>query len=58
LAWRFAVRSKQLTRYMKALEVLARPGGTTIKELGESLEIGRRSVYRLIETLEELGVPL
>jgi predicted DNA-binding transcriptional regulator YafY len=52
------VRSKQLTKYMKALEMLARPGGTTIKELADGLEIDRRSVYRLMGTMEELGVPL
>jgi predicted DNA-binding transcriptional regulator YafY len=52
------VRNKRLTKYIKALEVLSRPGGTTIKELSESLDVGRRSIYRLIETLEELGVPL
>lgn len=43
---------------MKAFELLSRPGGISIAEIQEKLGISRRSVYRLFESMEELGYPL
>ena len=45
-------------RLLKAINLLASSSGTTIKELMEGLNISRRSVFRLIQTLEEMGFPL
>ncbi|HIJ81680.1 MAG TPA: WYL domain-containing transcriptional regulator [Desulfuromonadales bacterium] len=43
---------------LKAVDFLARPGGATMQELGDELEVDRRTAYRIRETLEELGFPL
>ena len=45
-------------KFLKAISLLATSQGTTIKGLMESLEISRRSVFRLLNALEELGFPL
>jgi len=45
-------------KFFKAINLLASPRGTTIKGLMENLGISRRSVFRLLITLEELGFPL
>jgi len=45
-------------KFLKAVNLLAAPRGTTIKGLMEALYISRRSVFRLLEALEELGFPL
>lgn len=49
---------KHLVKMLKAVDFLARPGGATMQELGEELEVDRRTAYRIRETLEELGFPL
>ncbi len=43
---------------LRAVDFLARPGGATMVELGEALEVDRRTAYRMRDTLEELGFPL
>ena len=45
-------------KFLKAVSLLASPQGTTIKGLMHSLDISRRSVFRLLEALGELGFPL
>jgi len=40
------------------IELLSKPEGTTIEEMSAQLGIDRRSVYRLINVVEELGFPL
>lgn len=50
--------AKNLVQFMKAFELLSRPGGISIAELQEELGLSRRSVYRLFESMEELGYPL
>lgn len=52
------VRGQNLIKLLKAIECLSKPEGATIKELMEELGIERRSVYRLIQTMESLGFPL
>jgi len=44
--------------FLKAIDLLSKPTGVTIDELKNGLSISRRSVYRLIERLENLGYPL
>jgi len=52
------MRGKNLIKLLKALELLSKTEGTTIEEMGAQLGIDRRSVYRLINVVEELGFPL
>lgn len=49
---------KHLVTMLKAVDFLARPGGATMVELGEALDVDRRTAYRIRDTLEELGFPL
>jgi predicted DNA-binding transcriptional regulator YafY len=52
------MRGKNLIKLLKALELLSKPEGTTIEEMGSQLEVDRRSVYRLINVIEDLGFPI
>jgi predicted DNA-binding transcriptional regulator YafY len=45
-------------KLLSAVTLLSSPQGTTIKGLMKRLGISRRSVFRLIEAMEELGFPL
>lgn len=49
---------RHLVKMLKAVDFLARPGGASMEELGEALEVDRRTAYRIRETLEELNFPL
>jgi predicted DNA-binding transcriptional regulator YafY len=50
--------ARHLVKILKAVEILARPGGATMDELREGLDVDRRTAYRLRDTLEELNFPL
>ena len=52
------MRGANLIKLFKLLELLSKPGGTTLKAISENLNIDRRSVYRWIDIVEELGFPL
>lgn len=46
-------------KYLRALELVKRPQGATIKELRKALDDASEStVYRLLDSLQEHGVPL
>ena len=47
-----------LTKLIQAVSLLAAPGGTTIKTLMTRLGISRRSAFRMLEALTDLGLPL
>src|SRR5690242_10026555 len=49
---------RHLVKMLKAVDFLAKPGGATIEELHEGLDVDRRTAYRIRETLEELNFPL
>lgn len=49
---------KHLVKMLKAVDCLAKPGGTTIHEIAEKLEVDKRTAYRIRETLEELNFPI
>lgn len=49
---------KIFIKFLKALDFLCRPQGATTNELAEHLGIDRRSVYRLRDTIEAVGVPV
>lgn len=50
--------ARHLVKILKAVEILSRPGGATMDELREGLEVDRRTAYRLKDTLEELNFPI
>jgi len=52
------MRGKNLIKLLKALDLLSKPEGATIEEMRKELEIDRRSVYRVIGVVEDLGFPI
>ena len=52
------MRGSILIKFLKAIDLLSKPEGTTIEEMAEVLGVERRSVYREIEVIEELGFPI
>lgn len=46
-------RGKNLLTFLKAIDLISKPEGTTIDELQEELEIDRRSVYRQMTLIED-----
>lgn len=52
------MRGRNLVQFLRAVDLLSRPEGTSINHLAKALEIDRRSVYRLLDIIQELGFPL
>ena len=52
------MRGRNLIKLVKTIDLLANPQGVTIDELAEKLEVDRRSVYRIINLVAELGFPI
>jgi len=52
------MRGRNLIKLLKAIELLSKKEGTTIEEMAENLEVDRRSVYRMINVIEQLGFPI
>jgi len=51
--------TKALSNIITAIELLASPEGTTIVELVKSLSLTRRSVFRMLRTIEhDLNIPI
>jgi predicted DNA-binding transcriptional regulator YafY len=42
----------------RLLDIVSRPQGANIEELGEHLGVDRRSVYRMLDLVDQLGFPL
>ncbi len=51
-------RGKQVIQLLRTITAISRPQGATIEELVQLLGVGRRSVYRELAIIEELGFPL
>ena len=49
---------RQMIKFLKAVDLLSKPSGTTIREIGKCLEISRRSVYRHLAMIQELSFPV
>ena len=45
-------------KILSAINLLASPSGTTVRGLMHNLSISRRSAFRLLDALGELGFPL
>ena len=52
------MRGKNLRELFEAINLFSKPRGVTIREIQNELKIDRRSVYRLKDTMEQLGFPL
>lgn len=50
--------ASRLVKLLNLLDLLSRQNGATINEIAERLGISRRAVYRQIEEVEELCIPL
>lgn len=51
-------RGKQVLQLLKAVNLIARPQGASIEELVAELRLDKRSIYRELATIQELGFPL
>ncbi len=51
-------RGKQIGKIFRAIELYSKPSGATIAQSMEELECDRRSVYRMMNSLQEMGFPL
>lgn len=49
---------RKLYRLLKLMAMLKLAGGKTIKSLAELLEVSTRTVYRYLELLESVGIPV
>jgi len=58
LSYSFSAYGKNISKILKAVDLLARPQGATNKELASHLGLSARSVFRLLSTLSDLGFPL
>jgi predicted DNA-binding transcriptional regulator YafY len=47
------MRGQRLKKFLQAIMLLSQPTGTTLEELGRKLEIEKRQVYRLVESLQD-----
>jgi len=52
------MRGKNLIKLLKAIDLLSSKNGVTKFDISEKLETSERSVYRIINTIEELGFPV
>lgn len=53
-----SVYGKNLVKLLRAIDLLSRSEGASIRELQDGLGVSRRSVYRLFDVLESLHFPL
>jgi len=52
------MRGKTLIKMLKAIDFLSKPEGATINEMAAHLAVDRRSVYRIISVMEDIGFPI
>jgi predicted DNA-binding transcriptional regulator YafY len=51
------MRGRNLIKLLKAIELLSKPEGAKVGELIDQLGIDRRSVYRLLDVIQDLDFP-
>lgn len=49
---------RHISYILEAVSLLGSPGGATIRQMQDRLAVSRRTVYRLLEALEGMGIPL
>ncbi len=52
------MQEKKIIKLIRAVDLLARPEGTTINELSAELAVNRRGVYRILENLQAMQFPV
>ena len=52
------MRGSNLIKLLKTLDLLGKPEGTTMEDMQEVLGIDRRSAYRQMQLVQDLGFPL
>lgn len=52
------MRGKQLMKMLKALELLSKPNGSSIQNMADVLNVDVRSVYRLLDSMQDMGFPI
>ncbi|MFP4168294.1 MAG: helix-turn-helix transcriptional regulator [Desulfonatronovibrionaceae bacterium] len=52
------MRGRNIVQLLRAVDLLSQPEGISINRLSRSLEIDRRSVYRLLDIIQDLGFPI
>lgn len=52
------MRGRNIIQILKAVDLLSQSGGTTINHMSRALEVDRRSVYRLLDIIQDLGFPV
>jgi predicted DNA-binding transcriptional regulator YafY len=58
MAYSFSTYGRNISKILKAVDLLARPQGVSNKELASHLNLSSRSVFRLLSTLADLGFPI
>lgn len=58
MPYSFSTYGRNISKILKAVDLLARPQGATNKELASYLGLSSRSVFRLLSTFADLGFPL
>jgi len=49
---------ENLAKIFKVIDLLSRPGGATKKEIADVSGTGERQVYRILESIQNMGVPV
>lgn len=52
------MRGGKIIKLQQGLKIICRKGGVTIQDACDELEMERRSFYRMVETLEDMGIPV
>jgi predicted DNA-binding transcriptional regulator YafY len=52
------MRGKLFARFHRALQLIGRPQGASMRDLTDEFGVDRTSIYRLLRTIEDLGFPL
>jgi predicted DNA-binding transcriptional regulator YafY len=58
MGYSFSAYGKNISKILRAIDLLARSQGASNKELASHLGLSMRSVFRLLSTLQDLGFPL
>jgi predicted DNA-binding transcriptional regulator YafY len=52
------MRGQNFIKLIKAIELFGKPQGTTLEELAKELKVDRRTAYRWMDIVSELGLPV
>ena len=52
------MRGKNLVKLLRTVDLLSRPQGASVKEIQDLLSCDRSTVYRVLDLVQEIGVPV